>query len=95
MGLYNDVMCLISGPAQAGQPAPHDSQTHMRDAVGQAVYPLTKSQEGMWIDYQVNPLGTKYNLTLEWDLRARDGPLPAVSDIVDGKHLPARKPEEH
>lgn len=95
MGLYNDVMCLISGPAQAGQPAPHDSQTHMRGAVGQAVYPLTKSQEGMWIDYQVNPLGTKYNLTLEWDLRARDGLLPAVSDIVDGKPLPAKKPEQH
>ncbi|OAA78214.1 amino acid adenylation domain protein [Akanthomyces lecanii RCEF 1005] len=37
----------------------------------------------MWVDYQVKPLGTKYNLTLEWDLRARDGPLPAVSDIVD------------
>lgn len=66
----------------------------MRGAVSQAVYPLTKSQEGMWVDYQVKPLGTKYNLTLEWDLRARDGPLPAVSDIVDGKLLPAKMSQE-
>ncbi|KAM3505259.1 hypothetical protein MY10362_003058 [Beauveria mimosiformis] len=82
MALFDDVMCLISGPAQDGQPAPHCSETHMRDSVSQAAYPLTKSQEGMWSDYHANPLGTKYNLTLEWDLRKCHGPLPAVSDIV-------------
>ncbi|KAM3435501.1 hypothetical protein MY4824_004817 [Beauveria thailandica] len=84
MALFDNVMCLISGPAQDGQPAPHYSETHMRDSVSQAAYPLTKSQEGMWSDYHANPLGTKYNLTLEWDLRKCHGPLPAVSDIVQG-----------
>lgn len=88
MVLFDDVMCLISAPAQIGQPAPHDSQTHMEAAIRQAVYPLTRSQEGLWNDYQASPLGTKYNLTLEWDLQTRDGPQLAVSDVVEGKHRP-------
>ena len=88
MVLFNDVMCLISGPVQHGRPALHGGQSHqIKSATSQAVYPLTKSQEGMWNDYLANSGGTKYSLTLEWDLRRRPGPDPPLSEIMNGKNM--------
>ncbi|XWW97293.1 hypothetical protein V2A60_005275 [Cordyceps javanica] len=83
MVLFDAEMCLISGPARSSRPATSGSPTHMKAAISQAVYPLTKSQEAMWNDYQASPLGTKYNLTLEWNLQTSGRRLPAVSDITE------------
>lgn len=38
----------------------------------------------MWNDYKANPASTKYNLTLEWDLRKCGEMLPSVSEIAKG-----------
>lgn len=62
MALFNNDMCLLSGVAgENGRPRGINCL--------ESVFPLTKSQEGMWIDYLADSSSTKYNLTLEWNLK--------------------------
>lgn len=84
MALFKNEMSLISGPARLGRPAVGNAQKSIQSASSQALYPLTKSQEGMWNDYLADPFSTKYNLTLEWDLQRRDRAVLAT-EIVQGK----------
>ncbi|KAK2590901.1 hypothetical protein QQS21_011413 [Conoideocrella luteorostrata] len=46
-------------------------------------YPLTKSQSGIWLEYQKDTLSTKYNLTLEIDFANTLIDTPSVSKIVE------------
>lgn len=56
-------MALISGPAKVSG---HGQPQSAGDIV--ATYPLTRSQEGIWVDYLANRTSTQYNLTLEWNM---------------------------
>nr|POF14112.1 hybrid pks-nrps synthetase tas1 [Quercus suber] len=62
MALFQDDMCLLSGPA-AG-----DAAFSISPSPPRCVFPLTKSQEGLWVEFQDDPTSTKYNFTLEWNL---------------------------
>lgn len=53
-----------------------------------ALYPLTRSQQGIWLDYQMNPDSTRYNLTLEWTFGKDDLDLsPNLDSILEGRPL--------
>ncbi|KAM4066491.1 AMP-binding enzyme [Hirsutella rhossiliensis] len=87
MSLYQDDMCLLSGPpSNSKEPVP--SSAHREMSIPRSVYPLTKSQEGMWIEFQMSPAGTQYNLTLEWDLLSRGSNVapPSITDILQVIH---------
>lgn len=65
-------MTLVSGPSTTIRRGPlgtHNSEV-AEDAV--AVYPLTHSQEGIWIDYLANSESTQYNLYLDLDFTRSD-----------------------
>ncbi|KAF5139466.1 Hybrid PKS-NRPS synthetase TAS1 [Metarhizium anisopliae] len=83
MALFNNDMCLLSGVAgENGRPRGINCL--------ESVFQLTKSQEGMWIDYLADSSSTKYNLTLEWNLK--DSPhgeaarhnITNVLGVIDG-----------
>lgn len=75
-------MVLISGPS--GLPGKGHHQL-AGDAV--ATYPLTHSQEGIWIDYLADRTSTQYNLTLEWNIVNGTEPQIGLPEIVSGKSL--------
>ncbi|KAF4471968.1 amino acid adenylation domain [Fusarium albosuccineum] len=79
MPLYQDDMCLLSGPPVANCSA---SSTRRGPVTPQSVYPMTKSQEAMWIEFQSEPQSTHYNLTLEWDVKDLNGSEPSIKDIL-------------
>ncbi|KAB2573376.1 Hybrid PKS-NRPS synthetase TAS1 [Lasiodiplodia theobromae] len=67
MALFKQDMSLLSGPTVISGSS--NAGSTCQSAIGvRAVYPLTSSQEGIWVEYVIDPLSTKYNLTLEWDL---------------------------
>ncbi|KAG8418963.1 putative Hybrid PKS-NRPS biosynthetic cluster [Metarhizium acridum] len=73
MALFSNDMCLLSGVAgKFGRSRGINCL--------ESVFPLTKSQEGMWIAYLADSSSTKYNLTLEWNLK--DSP-PGEADITN------------
>ncbi|KAI0397031.1 amino acid adenylation domain protein [Xylariaceae sp. FL0594] len=78
MALFSDAMCSLSGPRVD---SPSDEAAR-RQSVPRRVFPLTKSQEGMWVDFQAEPLSTKYNLTIEWDLK-RSGEGSTTFSLAD------------
>ncbi|KJZ80421.1 hypothetical protein HIM_00271 [Hirsutella minnesotensis 3608] len=85
MSLYSDDMCLLSGPTgQQGNGLSSSPSHRTRTCIPRSVYPLTKSQEGMWIEFQMDPASTKYNLTLEWDLlgRGSEATTPTITDVL-------------
>ncbi|KAH6654887.1 amino acid adenylation domain protein [Truncatella angustata] len=74
-------MALISGPARS----PREDHHHLAgDHV--AAYPLTHSQEGIWVDYLANRSSTQYNLTLQWNMAHRVEPQVEVDSIVAAIH---------
>lgn len=79
--LFSDLMCLLSGPRNDEVPS---TDARSRDIPATCVYPITKSQEGIWIECQSDPATTKYNLTLEWDLLKEDSREYSFSDILQG-----------
>lgn len=87
MALYSNDMCLLSGPALDGSSQHRSPDSVDRSRPARCVFPLTRSQEGIWVEYQSNPSSTRYNLTLEWNLErsssSGDG-KPAVADIIKG-----------
>lgn len=71
MALFNDDMCLLSGPSpggESGTAGPKTTEPVAHSLTARCVFPLTRSQEGIWVEYQSEPTSTKYNLTLEWNL---------------------------
>lgn len=50
-----------------------------------ATYPLTRSQEGIWVDYLTERTSTQYNLTLEWNMVDKIGSQVNIRDIVAGR----------
>lgn len=88
MSLYSDEMCLLSGPSSTAH-GTSSSGVRQRTSTPRSIYPLTKSQEGMWVEFQADRSSTKYNLTLEWDLlRNRSGSVPSIADILNGNKPP-------
>lgn len=49
-----------------------------------AKYPLTHSQEGIWVDYLADKTSTQYNLTLEWNLDDVESQASKTDEIVAG-----------
>lgn len=82
MALFSDDICLLSGPRidSAGYEAAH------RQSAPRKVFPLTKSQEDMWVEFQTEPFSTKYNLTIEWDLKRSYNGTTGFSliDVLEG-----------
>lgn len=81
--IFTDTMCLISGPTS------HNGKvlalpSSLRAGSPQSMYLLTKSQEGMWIEFLADPSSTKYNLTLEWDLQRRASVVPSIEGVLKG-----------
>ncbi|KAI0190564.1 amino acid adenylation domain protein [Astrocystis sublimbata] len=80
MVLFDDPMCLLSGPlaGSVGDQNSHPQITPIK------VLPLTKAQDGMWVDFRNEPLSTKYNLTIEWDLeKDPDTDRYEINDVLE------------
>ncbi|KAK7421371.1 hypothetical protein QQX98_002265 [Neonectria punicea] len=81
MPLYQDDMCLLSGPS-SNKVGPASTR-RVQSAAPRSVYPVTKSQEGMWVEFQTDPFSTKYNLTLEWDLLdSKSRAKPSLDELL-------------
>jgi len=65
MSLFSQAMTLLSGPGASEGSQIAAASTSARI---QAIYPLSRSQEGIWTEYTMTPSSTKYNLTMQWDL---------------------------
>ncbi|KAL9117893.1 MAG: hypothetical protein Q9187_005564, partial [Circinaria calcarea] len=80
MSVFGSSMALLSGQAKAGgSPSRRGFKHHMALS---AVYPLTRSQQGIWIEYTTDPMSTKYNLTLEWTLPANSEDPGSLENIL-------------
>jgi hypothetical protein len=80
MPLFTNDMCLLSG----------HPDNEIQSVTPCHVYPLTKSQEGIWIEHQADPKSSKYHLVLCLDLsKGTDGNVPSIGDINNGS---CRKP---
>lgn len=67
-------MTLVSGPNTTFRQQRFDPRNGEVATDATAVYPLTHSQEGIWIDYLARPESTQYNLYLDLDFAsAGDG----------------------
>ncbi|KAF4631120.1 hypothetical protein G7Y89_g7005 [Cudoniella acicularis] len=71
MSFFGDSMTLISGPQ-----APKSLKLAVK-----SMFPLTHSQQGIWMEYCMSPQSTQYNLTLEWSLPGDDSSI-SQSKIV-------------
>ncbi|KAF2015411.1 acetyl-CoA synthetase-like protein [Aaosphaeria arxii CBS 175.79] len=87
MQLFTDDMCLLSGPS-SGVAEKHTAVGPPHTAPPRSVFPLTRSQEGMWLEFATDPTSTKYNLTLEWDVgQKQDGEaVPTTTAVFDVIH---------
>lgn len=84
MALFKQDMSLLSGPTVISGSS--NAGSTCQSAIGvRAVYPLTSSQEGIWVEYVTDPLSTKYNLTLEWDLSNSERSWDSTSTVFSGK----------
>jgi hypothetical protein len=96
MALFNDDMCLLSGPSPRGEstgaaagPKSAEPVALSHSLPGRCVFPLTRSQEGIWVEYQSEPTSTKYNLTLEWNLERRpEEEHVTILNIIKGEEFP-------
>jgi hypothetical protein len=73
-------MILISGPSRLLR---DDHHQLAGDAV--TTYPLTHSQEGIWIDYLADRTSTQYNLTLGWNIASRIESQIGLPEIISGR----------
>ncbi|KAF2733364.1 acetyl-CoA synthetase-like protein [Polyplosphaeria fusca] len=53
-----------------------------------SMHPLSRSQEALWLDYEMDPQSTKYNLTLSWKFASGNSlsSAPSTETIVKGIH---------
>ena len=63
-------MPFLSAPIEI-EPAQSHARTHEPQGDLEAVVPLAKVQQILWIDYLKRPCGTHYNLTLKVELGPR------------------------
>lgn len=85
MALFSDDMCLLSGPLPDGDCATVDLEPAgpvPPSRPARCAFPLTKSQEGIWVEYQSDPSSTRYNLTMELNLETEC----TISDIIKGSY---------
>ncbi|KAH9210623.1 hypothetical protein DL95DRAFT_448683 [Leptodontidium sp. 2 PMI_412] len=73
-------MILITGP----KILPRGGNQQLGDAV--ATYPLTHSQEGVWVGYLADRSSTQYNHTLGWSLNTSTEPQPGLQEIAAAIH---------
>lgn len=75
-------MTLITGRSRVSQ----STEGHPQSA-GHTVtnYPLTRSQEGIWVDYLADRASTQYNISLEWNVVDNVGNQVKTGEIVAGK----------
>ena len=83
MSLFGSSMALLSG--QAKSDASRSRWGFEHHVALAAVYPLTRSQQGIWIEYTTDPMSTKYNLTLEWTLPANSEDPGSLEKILHGR----------
>ena len=67
MTIARNNMTLLSGPRTSQGQGKENGPEGVTEAVS-AIYPLTRSQEGIWTEYLMDPQSTQYNLTLQWHL---------------------------
>ena len=60
-------MPFLSGPIES-RPASNHTRTQEPQGELEAIVPLAKVQQVLWMDYLRRPSGTHYNLTLRLDL---------------------------
>lgn len=86
MAFNNDSMTLLSG-------SPFSTHSVRKIPVSQpglfadidSIYPLTRSQEGIWIEYSMDSSSTQYNLTLEWTFNGDSSKeVTSVESILKG-----------
>ncbi|KAI0185232.1 amino acid adenylation domain protein [Xylaria flabelliformis] len=82
MSLFSDDMCLLSGPRVLA--------SNNQKITPKRAFPLTRTQEGIWMETQTQPHSTTYNLTLEWDLGRN--PNIDIHNILKGECYLIRKP---
>lgn len=77
-------MTLVSGPSTTTRRGPVDTRSSEVSQDATAVYPLTHSQEGIWIDYLANPESTQYNLYLDLDFTKSetDATKPVTAAVI-------------
>lgn len=80
-------MKFFSGPQDPRRLA--SSRSHGSPNMLRALYPLTRTQQGIWFEYQMNLDSTRYNLTLEciFETGGRD-PGTTIDSILKGRYLP-------
>ncbi|KAI7763057.1 hypothetical protein LZL87_011200 [Fusarium oxysporum] len=77
MPFFTNDMCLLSG----------HRDNDFQSVAPCRIYPLTKSQEGIWIEHQADPKSSKYHLVLCLDLSKHgDGNDPSIGEINDVIH---------
>lgn len=86
MSSFGQGMALLSGPPP-GFMKEGQTLTSAGSVVVHAVYPLTRSQEGIWIEYLMEPSSTTYNLTLQWDMSSGgdDHSPTSITTILSAK----------
>lgn len=76
-------MHFLSGPSSIPSKTLFELATLPHDAT--AIFPLTRTQEGIWIEYMMRPSSTHYNLTLRFSLPTQlDGYNVGLPDVVSG-----------
>ncbi|ODA77312.1 hypothetical protein RJ55_06939 [Drechmeria coniospora] len=73
-------MHLLSGPPLQGNP--QGLALTREEGSPETAYPLTKSQESIWLEYQKDASSTKYNVTLEWEISDATKGAPCVRQVL-------------
>ena len=73
-------MPFLSAPIES-QPAESHVRTHEPQGDLEAIVPLAKVQQILWMDYLKRPCGTHYNLTLRVELGAQ---CPTTQQLFQG-----------
>jgi hypothetical protein len=84
-------MQLISGPALpslGGHSNPNSPGAGLPAEVS-VIYPMTSSQEGLWLAYLAEPRHTAYNLTMKFSLPAKD-PKFSLESLLNGQFAASR-----
>lgn len=79
-------MQFLSGPVRAVDSITLSQDLELGSEVV-AIYPMTKAQEGLWLEYSTTPHHTQYNLTLKFTFSRSsdeyDGSLDAIQAGTD------------
>ena len=73
-------MPFLSGPIES-QPAQNHAVTQEPKGDLEAIVPLSKVQQVLWMDYMRHPSGTHYNLTLKVEFGQQ---CPSIQQLFQG-----------